>query len=175
MHSFTSRSSKCISTAQARRVWWASAGALQGCAPGVFDLEITFRGRRKGNLVLSSWWWSSACPGFVAGAVNRDFWTCGSFSEIGRSLERNLHFGILTSSLEMLLLQIALAWLRGVSLSLRGRHANFLASAALVNLEVKISWQTQCFVDLELFRLGFNFQMIGPMSGTSANNLCSQF
>ena len=42
---------------------------------------------------------------FVAGAVKRDFWICGSLSEIGGSLERKLRFGILMLSLEKLLLQ----------------------------------------------------------------------
>ena len=35
---------------------------------------------------------------FVAGAVNRDFWTCGSFSDVKGSLKRTLHFGILILS-----------------------------------------------------------------------------
>ena len=33
---------------------------------------------------------SSARSDFVSGALNRDFWTCGSFSELGGSLERKL-------------------------------------------------------------------------------------
>ena len=60
VHSFTSRSSKCISTAQARRIWWAGAGALRDCALVVLSctfsgLVISFRGRRRGNLAF---WWS---------------------------------------------------------------------------------------------------------------------
>ena len=35
---------------------------------------------------------------FVAGVVNRNFWTCGSFSEVGGSLERKLPFGVLMLS-----------------------------------------------------------------------------
>ena len=66
----------------------------------------------------------------MAGAVTRDFWTCGSFAEIGGSLKRKPRFGILVLSLEVLLLRIALAGLRGV------------------NLDAQISWQAQCFVDL---------------------------
>ena len=60
VHSLTSKSSKCTSTAQACRIWWVSRGALQDCAlvvvPCAFsDLVITFRCRRKGDLVLLSW------------------------------------------------------------------------------------------------------------------------
>ena len=33
--------------------------------------------------VLWAWWWSSVCSDSVAGAMKRDFWTCGSFSHVG--------------------------------------------------------------------------------------------
>ena len=57
VHSFTSRSSKCISTAQARRNWWAGEGAFLDCALVVAScafagLVVTFPGRCRGNLVL---------------------------------------------------------------------------------------------------------------------------
>ena len=54
-----STSSMCTSTAQARRIWVSAAGASNDCilvvtvAPCAFShLVITFRGRRKGNLVF---------------------------------------------------------------------------------------------------------------------------
>ena len=55
------KSSTCISTAQAREIWVAAAGACRDCAlvvaPRAFShTAATFRGRRRGgNLVL---WWS---------------------------------------------------------------------------------------------------------------------
>ena len=36
-----------------------------------------------------AWRWSSACSDFVAGVVNRDCWTCGSFSEVGDVLSES--------------------------------------------------------------------------------------
>ena len=47
----------CISTAQARRIWLGVEGASSDCAlnvvPCAFShMVVTFRGRRKGNLVL---------------------------------------------------------------------------------------------------------------------------
>ena len=61
VHSFTSRCSKCISTAQARRNCWARVGAFLDCAlvvaPHAFsDLVVTFHGTRKKSLVF---WWSN--------------------------------------------------------------------------------------------------------------------
>ena len=43
-------SSRRISTAQARRIWWAGADACRDCA--FSGMVVTFRGRRKGNLVF---------------------------------------------------------------------------------------------------------------------------
>lgn len=56
----TLRSLKCISTAQARRNWWAGAGAFFACpsfaARAFADLAVTIIcGQRKGNLPR---WWS---------------------------------------------------------------------------------------------------------------------
>ena len=56
--------------------------------------KSTCRGRQKMGAVLlrradfmasaALWrWWSPARSHFVAGAVNHDLWTCGSFSEFG--------------------------------------------------------------------------------------------
>ena len=47
----------CTSTAQARRIWVAAVGASSDCAlvvvPCAFShMVVTFRGRRKGNLVF---------------------------------------------------------------------------------------------------------------------------
>ena len=52
VHSCLSKSSKCISTAQACRIWWAGAGACRDCAlvvvPCAFlDMVVIFRGRRR--------------------------------------------------------------------------------------------------------------------------------
>ena len=51
--------------------------------PRVLVLKSTFRDRRRrstnfvAGAVLWTWWWSSACSDFVAGAMNRFFlWTC---------------------------------------------------------------------------------------------------
>ena len=57
VHSCLPTSSMCISTAQARRIWVAAAGASSDCVlvvvPCVFwCMVVTFRGRCKGNLVL---------------------------------------------------------------------------------------------------------------------------
>ena len=62
---------------------------------------------------------------FVTGAAKRDFWTCGSLSEIGGSLARKLRFGILMLSLEALLRRNALSGLRHVNLEMQidGRHS----------------------------------------------------
>ena len=49
--------------------------------------------------------------------MTRDLWTRGSFSEIGGSVERKLHFGILMLSLEALLLRNGWAGLRDVQIS----------------------------------------------------------
>ena len=56
IHSCLSKSSTCIST-QAREIWVAGAGACRDCALvvapcGFSHTVVTFRGRRKGNLVL---------------------------------------------------------------------------------------------------------------------------
>ena len=90
---------------------------------------MAFRGRRKGHLVF--WWSNVAFPGsdFVAGAVNHDLWT-----RIGGSLGRKLRLGIL--SLEVLLLQNALAGLRDVSLNVRIVTAWFLSTRPLVSAQV---------------------------------------
>ena len=82
------------------------------------------RGRRSTLVVIFD-----ALVSFLTGAVNRDFSTCGSFSEIGGSLARKLCFGILMLSLQE-------AFLR----------QNALAGLRYVNLEVQISWQAQHFV-----------------------------
>ena len=90
----------CISTAQARRLWWVQAGAFS-------DLVVTFGGRVTGNLEV--WWskvrlfvagagarsgfiyfdvqisWQAQCFGH-GGAVNCDFWTRGSFSWPGAAI-----------------------------------------------------------------------------------------
>ena len=55
VHSCLSKSSTCISTAQARKICVGVAGACRNCAlvlvPCAFsDMVVTFRGRRKGNL-----------------------------------------------------------------------------------------------------------------------------
>ena len=50
----------------------------------------------------------------MTGAVNRDFWTCGSFADF-----------------------VAVTALGG------RRSADFVAGTALANLEVQISWQAQ--------------------------------
>ena len=52
VHSCLSKSSKCISTAQARRIWGPAAGASDDCAlvvvPCAFShMVVTFRGRRR--------------------------------------------------------------------------------------------------------------------------------
>ena len=57
VHSCLSTSSMCISTAQARRICVGTAGASNGCALvvvpcAVSHMVITFRGRRKGNLMF---------------------------------------------------------------------------------------------------------------------------
>ena len=54
------------------------------------------------------------------------------FSIIGGILEAKLRFGILMLSLEVLLVRIT------------------LAGMCDVNLDVQISWQAQCVVDLEV-------------------------
>ena len=116
VHACLSTSSMCISTAQARKICLPAAGASSVCALVVVPcafwyMVVTFRGRRKGNLVfwcskvdfswqvqgigavllrsalfvagaaLWTWWWSSRSSDFVTGVVNRDFWTCGSFAD----------------------------------------------------------------------------------------------
>ena len=52
VHSCLSKCSKCISTAQARRIWVSTAGASRDCAlvvaPNAFS-DITFRGRHTGK------------------------------------------------------------------------------------------------------------------------------
>ena len=57
IHSRLSKSSKRVSTAQARKIGRAAAGARRGCALVVaqraFSDTVTFRGRRKGK--LASW------------------------------------------------------------------------------------------------------------------------
>ena len=80
--------------------------------------------------VLWTWCWSSARSDFVAGAVSRDLDMWLDFRN--RRKPRKLLFGMLILSLEVLLLRIALAGLRGVY------------------LDVQISWQAQHFVDLEV-------------------------
>ena len=57
VHSCLSTSSMCISIAQARKICLPAAGASNDCAivvaPCAFwHMAITFRGRRKGNLVF---------------------------------------------------------------------------------------------------------------------------
>ena len=57
VHSCLSTSSMCISTAQARKIWGPAAGASSNCAlvvvPRAFSyMVVTFRGRRRGNLVF---------------------------------------------------------------------------------------------------------------------------
>ena len=59
--------------------------------------------------------------------MNRDFWTCGSVSEVGGSLARKLRFGILMLSLKALLRQNALT---GTALC-EPRSADFVARAAI--------------------------------------------
>ena len=66
----------CTSTAQARRIWVAAAGASSDCAlvvvPCAFScMVITFRGRRKGNLVF----WCFKVDFFVTGARDRSCFT----------------------------------------------------------------------------------------------------
>ena len=71
---------------------------------------------------------------FVTGAVNRDFWTCGSFADFvaGAALcdPRRADF------------------VAGAALC-EPRNANFVAGAAL-NLEVQISWPAQHLVNLKV-------------------------
>ena len=55
----------------------------------------------------------------MTGAMNREFWTRGSFPEIGGSLARKLRFDILILSLEALLWQNALSGLRSVNLEVQ--------------------------------------------------------
>ena len=133
----TSTSSKCISTESSRParvlVETLFVGTSETSCFG--GLRSTFRERCRSEWlyvdVQISWQaqcfghggdcgWSSACSVFVAGSVNRDFWTCGSFSDIA-----------LTSRCCLWKLRVALAGLRDVS------------------LDVRNSWQTQRFVDLE--------------------------
>ena len=78
----------------------------------------------------------------MAGVVNRDFWTCGLFSEIGGGLERKLRFGIWMLSLEV---RIALAGLRDVKLEVQISQQ----AQHFVDLEVQILWQVPYFEDLE--------------------------
>ena len=59
VHSCPSRSSTCISAAQARRIWVSAAGASNDCplvaVPCAFShMVVTFRGRREGKLVFWS-------------------------------------------------------------------------------------------------------------------------
>ena len=69
-----------------------------------FYIDVQTRGRRStlGMVVVL------ARSDFKAGAVNRDLWTCGSFSEIGGSLEQMLRFGILMLSLEVIFMPKAM-------------------------------------------------------------------
>ena len=77
--------------------------------------------------VLWTWWWSSARSDFVAGAVIRDFWTCGSFSEIWGSVERKLRFGILVLRVVLWKRSCCEALWQGCA---RADCADFVASAA---------------------------------------------
>ena len=57
VHSCLSKSLVCISTAQAREIWGPAAGACRDCALVVTPyacshMAVTFRGRRKRNLVF---------------------------------------------------------------------------------------------------------------------------
>ena len=122
--SFTPSSlkSKCISTAQARRICWARAGALRDCAllmiPCAFsDLVITFRGRRKRTLFF----------GHVVG-----FQTSDEVSSKSCPLASGCCF-------EVLLVRIALAGLRDVNLDVQTFwqaqcFVDFVAGAALPGL-----------------------------------------
>ena len=88
-HSCLSKSSKCISTAQARRIWVAGACACRDRAlvvvPRAFwYMVITFRGRRKGNLVFLV----LQSRLFVAGARDRSCFTSKcSFRGRGSTLD----------------------------------------------------------------------------------------
>ena len=94
------------------------------------DLQLALRlhrrllfGRAQGKLralvvqspIRHAWWWSSASSDFVAGEVNRDFWTCGC--------------GSFSGSEQDVVIGSALA-------------ANRLGRAA-VNLDAQISWQAR--------------------------------
>ena len=66
--------------------------------------------------------------------------------ESGGSLKRQLRFGIFMFSLEVLLLRITLAGLRGVILDVQ----TLWQAHYFVGLEVQTSWQAQRFVSLEV-------------------------
>ena len=97
--------------------------------------KSTFRDRCKGSELFYfevQFSWQVQHVEEVTGAVNRDFWTCGSFAD----------------------------FVAGTALC-DPRCADFVTGAALceprsadfvdlVNLEVQISWQAQHFVDLEV-------------------------
>ena len=96
----------------------------------------------------------------MTGAVNRDFSTCRSFSEIGGRLARSCVLVICMLSLEAFLLRSALSGLPHVNLevqvSWQAQHFVTLKVLILwraehfVNLEVQIWWQAQHFVNLEV-------------------------
>ena len=71
----------------------------------------------------------------MTGAVNRDFWTCGSFADFvaGTALR-----------------DLDVQRFRGRRSICEPRSADFVAGTALVNLEVQISWQAQHLVNLEV-------------------------
>ena len=88
-----------------------------------FDVQILWQAQYFGHDV-----------GFRRALISwQDLWTCGSASEAGRSLERMLRFGILTLSLEALVLRS--------QLNLAGLHD--------VSLDVQTSWQD--FVEAQFF------------------------
>ena len=94
-----------------------------------------------------TWWCSSVCSDFVAGALKHDPWTCGSFSKNRakpRAKAAFWNFDIVVN---------ALARLRYVSID---AQISWQAQR-FVNLEVQISWQASRPLDLELLiTLGLN-------------------
>ena len=74
---------------------------------------------------------------FVTGAVNRDLWACGSFSEESLVFHPELVFG-----------SACVAKCTGRAARCESWCANVVAGTALANIHVHISRQVQCFVSI---------------------------
>ena len=126
VQSFLSKSSKCISGSQNLGGWsgrlsrprsrcgavriFGHGGHFSWQAQGkshvlVVQSRLFVTGARDRTGVTLKCRFRGRCStlDFVTGAVNRDFWTRGSFSEINGCLARKLHVDILTLCLEALL------------------------------------------------------------------------